>query len=501
MNSLQFENSYSQLPEQFYSAQLPTPVPASKSIRLNRGLAKLLQIDAGWLGSEGALQTFSGNHILPGSEPIASVYAGHQFGGWNPQLGDGRAILLGEVIAEDGHRYDIQLKGSGRTPYSRNGDGRSPLGPVLREYILSEAMHALGVPTTRSLAAVTTGDTVYRETPLPGAILTRVAFSHIRIGTFQYFSAKGDTESVRLLYEYCAKRHSPETLDAESPVLAFLDAVIEKQAALIAKWQLLGFIHGVMNTDNMLICGETVDYGPCAFMDAFDPNAVFSSIDHQGRYRYANQPKIAHWNLSWLAQSLIPLMHENQEKATQLAQQGIDQFSEKYHQLYNQGMAHKLGFAYPCAETIALADRLFDLMAESSVDFTLCFRKLADISVPGAEGEIPDDLFRFPESFDSWLEDWKTLLDAREPELTARVSRMRSANPRYIPRNHLVEEAIDAAQNNNDFEPFHKLVDLLSVPFGDALGEKDLETKDLENEKFLRPPNPTQMVHQTFCGT
>ena len=309
--SIRFDNSYQQLPERFYSRLAPTPVSKPGPVRFNQSLAGQLGISADWLSSTGGIESLSGNRVPTGAEPIATAYAGHQFGNWVPQLGDGRAILLGEVIGPDGQRYDIQLKGSGRTPYSRGGDGRAPLGPVLREYIVSEAMAALGVPTSRALAAVSTGDAVYREGVLPGAVLTRVAQSHIRIGTFQYFYSRQDHEGLRLLADHVISRHYPEAAAAGNPVQALLEGVIAAQARLIAQWQLLGFIHGVMNTDNMLLSGETIDYGPCAFMDEFHPNRVFSSIDRQGRYAYSNQPGIAHWNLANLAQTLLPLMDED----------------------------------------------------------------------------------------------------------------------------------------------------------------------------------------------
>ncbi len=499
MSSICFDNSYAALPSQFYSDQMPSPVSAPELIRANTALAACLKIDVDWLKTEEAKQAFAGNVILEGSHPISTVYAGHQFGNWNPQLGDGRAVLLGEVVDEEGDRYDIQLKGAGRTPYSRGGDGLSPLGPVLREYVLSEAMAALGVPTTRSLGAVTTGDKVMRETILPGAVLTRVASSHIRVGTFQYFSAQGDTESIRLLFEHAAKRHYPETLAADNPSLAFLDAVIARQAELIAKWQLLGFIHGVMNTDNMLICGETVDYGPCAFMDSYDPDAVFSSIDRQRRYAYSNQPKIAHWNLSWLAQSLIPLIDENQEAAINKAQEAINSFPDAYHKAYEAGLARKLGFKASCEESNDLGRRLFELMAQHAVDFTLCFRKLADVGAPDSEKEIPDELFQFPSSFDSWLKEWSSIAEQAGmswPDHIERSVEMRLANPAFIPRNHLVEEAIAAGEKNQDFERFHALVDVLAKPYGFG-GDK----LAYANAKYAKPPNESQRVYQTFCGT
>lgn len=486
-----FDNTYVKLPEVFYTRQHPTPVKSPGLIKINHQLAVELGIDAEWLQSQQGIETCAGNYIPESAEPISTVYAGHQFGGWNPQLGDGRAVLLGELIGSNNQRYDIQLKGSGQTPYSRNGDGRAPLGPVLREYILSEAMAALGVPSTRSLAAVMTGEPVFREEVLPGAVLTRVASSHIRIGTFQYFAAMGDVESVRALYMHAAQRHYPETLEAENPACAFLDAVINRQAELVAKWQLLGFIHGVMNTDNILISGETIDYGPCAFMDAYHPETVYSSIDHQGRYAYVTQPRIAHWNLSWLAQSLIPILDSDQEKAIAMAQELIDQFPEKYHRAYDLGLAHKLGFAESNSEIKALGNDLLGLMASEHVDFTLCFHKLADLSAPEEQPDVPEDLFQLPDSFDDWLSTWAELLDRMETNYSSRQLRMRSVNPLYVPRNHLVEDAINRAQNDNDFVLFHKLIDLLAMPYEYQPGM----------EPYAKPPKPDQMVRQTFCGT
>lgn len=486
--TLTLDHSYATLPARFFSKQAPDPVASPTLIKTNSDLASLLNIDTKWLTSEEAIGYFSGNSLPPEIQSISTVYAGHQFGTWNPQLGDGRAVLLGERKGKDGQLYDIQLKGAGRTPYSRGGDGRSPLGPVLREYILSEAMHALGVPTTRSLAAVETGEQVYRETALPGAILTRVASSHIRVGTFQFFSARQDIEAVKTLYKYAAKRHFLETLEAENPVLAFLDAVIEKQAELIAKWQCLGFIHGVMNTDNMLICGETVDYGPCAFMDTFSAKAVFSSIDHHGRYRYENQPKIAHWNLSWLAQSLLPLLHDDQEKAVEVAQEAIDQFPKKYTQAYQLGMAKKLGFESASETTVKLSDEFLHLLEKNAIDFTLGFRQLADLITSDRQVEIPEH--RLPKAFDKWLEEWRFALQS-EHDMENITQSIRSTNPIFIPRNHLVEQAIHSAEYENSYAPFEQLVDLLSSPFEFNLASGD----------FALPASDKERVYRTFCGT
>ena len=487
---LPFDNSYLQLPERFYTRLGPTPVSRPGPIRVNRVLAEQLGIDAGWLASDEGTEALAGNRIPEGAEPIATVYGGHQFGGWSPQLGDGRAILLGEVIGRDGGRYDIQLKGSGPTPYSRGGDGRAPLGPVLREYIVSEAMAALGVPTTRSLAAVTTGDPVYREVAEPGAVLTRVAKSHIRIGTFQYFFARQDVEALRLLVDYVIERHYPAAAGVENPARALLEAVVAGQASLLAQWQLLGFIHGVMNTDNMLLSGETIDYGPCAFMDAYDPATVFSSIDHQGRYAYGNQPGIAHWNLSRLAQALMPVIHADEEQALSLAQDSLDVFPELFHTAYRHGMARKLGLSGVATGDESLAADLLALMAQEQSDFTLAFRRLADLAPPGS-GHGVESLFEFSPAFDSWLERWRQRIrdDLQSPG--ERQASMYRANPVFIPRNHLVAAAIDAAVNDADFVPFNRLVDLLEQPrdFGPGL------------EDYARPPRPEEVVSKTFCGT
>ena len=359
-----FDNSFARLPEAFYTRQTPTPVSEPGPIAVNNDLARQLGIDPAWLTSPEGLAVVAGNTVPDGAQPLASVYAGHQFGSYNPQLGDGRAILLGEVVDDAGHRYDIQLKGSGPTPYSRGGDGRSPIGPVLREYLVSEAMYTLGIPTTRALAAVSTGEQVAREEFLPGAVLARVASSHIRIGTFQYFAAHNDTDSLQASTGHVLARHYPEALDAENQALALLKAVMERQAALVAGWQLLGFIHGVMNTDNMLICGETIDYGPCAFMDTFAADKVFSSIDHGGRYAYRNQPGIAHWNLACLAQCLLPLLDDDKDQAVTLAQAQVDCFPDMFLAAHTRGMARKLGLQELNGDDNALVEDLFKLMEE-----------------------------------------------------------------------------------------------------------------------------------------
>ncbi len=491
--TLPFDNSYARLPPQFYSQQLPTPVSAPELIRVNQPLARHLGIEPAWLASAAGVQTIAGNSIPTGAEPIATVYAGHQFGGWNPQLGDGRAILLGELIGEDGLRYDVQLKGSGRTPYSRGGDGRAPLGPVLREYIVSEAMATLGVPTSRALAAVTSGETVLREQGLlPGAVLARVAQSHIRIGTFQFFAAKQDIEALRVLADHVIKRHYPDAQAADNPYQAMLELVVGRQASLIAQWQSLGFIHGVMNTDNMLLSGETIDYGPCAFIDSFHPETVYSSIDRGGRYAYRNQPAIAHWNLAQLAQALLPLFNDDQEKALAYAQGAINTFPDLYLAAYRQAMNQKLGLAVFEKEDEPLLQDLLTLMTEQKTDFTLTFRSLSgNVDSQTEQRAAISELFTLPKAFDPWLHRWRERSSREVASAATRQQDMNTANPIYIPRNHLVEAAIVAATEEQDFKPFHSLVDRLARPYD----------YDAADAPYATPPRPDQIVQRTFCGT
>jgi uncharacterized protein YdiU (UPF0061 family) len=408
-----------------------------------------------------------------------------------PQLGDGRAILLGEVIDADGVRRDIQLKGSGPTPFSRRGDGRAALGPVLREYIVSEAMAALGIPTTRSLAAVVTGESVMRETPLPGAVLTRVASSHIRVGTFQYFAARGDTEGVRRLADHVIARHYPQAANADRPYHALLEGVIARQAQLIARWLLVGFIHGVMNTDNCSISGETIDYGPCAFMDAYDPATVFSSIDEQGRYAYANQPRIALWNLTRLAECLLPLFSDQQDMAIKEAQLALGGFAEAFTAAYQAGLRNKLGLFTARDDDPALAQDLLDAMTKNQADFTLTFRRLSDAALdPGGDAEVRR-LFADPTAYDEWAARWRQRISDEPQDPAARQAAMRTVNPAFIPRNHLIEAVIDAAVNRDEFAPFEELLVVLSKPYQDQ--------PTLAG--YAEPPEPHQRVLQTFCGT
>ena len=492
MSAIPFDNSYARLPGGFYTRLAPTPVTDPGPIRVNTALAESLGIDPDWLVSTEGTRVVAGNDVPQGADPIATVYAGHQFGSYNPQLGDGRAILLGEVPGRDGNRRDIQLKGSGPTPYSRGGDGRSPLGPVLREYIVSEAMYKLGVPTTRALAAVTTGEQVAREEFLPGAVLARVASSHIRIGTFQFFAAGQKFDLLQLLLDHVIARHYPEAAASENPTLALLEAVVSRQAQLVANWQLLGFIHGVMNTDNMLLCGETIDYGPCAFMDDFHPDRVFSSIDHGGRYAYRNQPGIAHWNLSCLAQTLLPLLHDDRERALALAQEAIDAFPHQFLAAHTRGMAHKLGLVEITADDTTLVEDLLQLMAEHQLDYTLAFRRLADLADEATlESGGVSELFKIPDALLPWLARWQGRVAEDTMNSSERQACMYAANPAFIPRNHLVEEAIEAATKNGDFAPFQQLVDVLAQPY---------QYRD-DLARYATPPEPHQVIRQTFCGT
>jgi uncharacterized protein YdiU (UPF0061 family) len=486
-----FQNTYAALPANFFARVAPTPVAAPRLIKLNRPLAVHLGLDPDLLASPEGIEILAGKSIPDGADPIAMAYAGHQFGHFVPQLGDGRAILLGEVIDADGVRRDIQLKGSGPTPFSRRGDGRAALGPVLREYIVSEAMFALGIPTTRSLAATVTGESVVRETLLPGAVLTRVAASHIRVGTFQYFAARGDTDGVRRLADHVIGRHYPQLANADRPYFALLEAVIARQADLIARWLLVGFIHGVMNTDNSSISGETIDYGPCAFMDQYDPATVFSSIDEQGRYAYANQPRIALWNLTRLAECLLPLLSEDQDAAVAEAQSALGEFGEKFNNAYQAGLRSKLGLLTARDDDPALAQDLLDAMAKNQADFTLTFRRLSDAALdPAADREIRS-LFADPTAYDDWAVRWRQRTGAEPLDPTARRAAMRAVNPAFIPRNHRVEAVIQAAVNRDDYAPFEELLAVLAKPFQDQPAFAG----------YADPPEPHQRVLQTFCGT
>ncbi|MBV8978349.1 MAG: YdiU family protein [Alphaproteobacteria bacterium] len=465
-----FSNSYARLPERFYAKLPPTPVAAPRLIKWNEGLARelgLAMLD---------VEVLAGNRVAEGSEPLAMAYAGHQFGNFVPQLGDGRAILLGEVVDAHGIRRDIHLKGSGPTPFSRRGDGRAALGPVLREYIVAEAMAALGIPTTRALAAVATGEMVWRETPLPGAVLARVASSHVRVGTFQYFAARADVEGLRALAEYVIARHYGDAAQAPNPYRALLDRVIAAQAALVAKWMGVGFIHGVMNTDNMSIAGETIDYGPCAFMDTYHPETVFSSIDEMGRYAYANQPRMAHWNLVRLAEALLPILGADEEAARAQAQAAIDAYPALFQAQMELVFRAKLGMRQARDGDMALVQDLLDRMAAEKADFTLTFRGLSDGALPPVFGE--------------WAAGWRARLAEEGATPQDRREAMRAVNPAFIARNHRVEEAL-AAANENDFAPFETLLSVLSKPYDDQP----------EYAAYRDAPRPEQVVLRTFCGT
>jgi uncharacterized protein YdiU (UPF0061 family) len=489
---LGFEHSYAALPARFYERVAPAVVADPKLVAFNRPLAVELGLEAEVVEREAAA-LFSGNRLPEDASPIAMAYAGHQFGGFVPRLGDGRAILLGELRDRDGVLRDIQLKGAGLTPFSRNGDGRAALGPMLREYIISEAMHALGVPTTRSLAVVTTGERVFREDVLAGAVLTRVAASHVRVGTFQYFAARGDQESLRELLNFVIARHYPHLRDADVPALALLRVVAERQAALIADWMRVGFIHGVMNTDNMTISGETIDYGPCAFMDKYDPKTVFSSIDHAGRYAYANQPGIAQWNLARLAETLLPLIDADADKAVGLATEVLDSFIAQFDANFLGAMRRKIGLAAAVEDDADLINRLLTTMHDAGADFTLTFRRLALEAEGPAAGGRPAlrELFGADSAIEAWLRDWHRRL-ANDPQSAAeRAAGMRGVNPAFVPRNHRVEAALSAASNSGNYQPFQQLLGILQKPYAEQP----------EHASYGQPPEPSQHVFKTFCGT
>ena len=482
-----FDNTYACELEGFYVTSKAAQVARPRLVKLNRELAEELGLDAAALDSEEGARIFAGNETPEGALPLAQAYAGHQFGGFVPQLGDGRALLLGEVIDRNGRRRDIQLKGSGPTPFSRAGDGRAALGPVLREYLIGEAMHALGIPTTRALAAVVTGETVFREEgALPGAVLTRVAASHIRVGTFQFFAARGEQAKVGRLADYVIDRHYPELKSHANPYLGLLERVCHRQAALVASWMHVGFIHGVMNTDNMAISGETIDYGPCAFMDHYDPATVFSSIDIRGRYAYANQPKIAQWNLARLAETLVPLIDADEKHAIERATEVVHGFPEIYERYWLKGMRAKLGLVSDDEADLNLATAFLTAMEGKNVDYTLAFRYLADAAL--GEEEPIRALFADPSVYDLWSGHWRARL-AREPVTAlARAQAMRRVNPAFIPRNHRVEEALSAAVERGDFAPFDKLLNSLSRPFDDQP----------EFAAFAEPPPEGQGHYRTF---
>lgn len=489
--TIDFDNSYARLPDKFFTRQVAAPVPEPQLVRLNTPLAAELGMDADWLASPAGVAMLAGNAFPDNAAPLSMAYAGHQFGNWVPQLGDGRALLIGEVVDVNGERRDVQLKGSGPTPWSRRGDGRAALGPVLREYIVSEAMAALGVPTTRALAAVTTGDYVIREDRLPGGVLTRVGASHIRVGTFQYFYARQDHDAVRALADHVIDRHDPDAREVENPFAAMLEGVIGRQARLIARWLSLGFIHGVMNTDNMTLSGETIDYGPCAFLDEYDPQKVFSSIDQFGRYAYGNQPSIGHWNLANLAQSLVPLLDADADRSVEIARDLLEGYGQAFADAYAAEMTAKIGIEAPRDGDVTLAQNLLKLMADDGADFTNTFRALSALGL--SAGDADDGfLSHFVErdAASGWLAAWRSRLSEETQDDATRIAAMKAANPAIIARNHQVEAAI-AAGYRGDLSVFHALTEALADPFADRMA----------NDPLTLPPAPDEVVHQTFCGT
>jgi len=487
IESLPFEHTYARLPERCWQRVDPTPVAAPRLLALNLPLAEQLGV-AGAVQGEDAIAMFAGNRVPTTARPLAMAYAGHQFGHFVPQLGDGRAILLGELVDADGQRRDLQLKGAGPTAFSRNGDGRAAIGPVLREYLVSEAMHALGIPTTRSLAAVATGEMVFREGAVPGAVLTRVAASHVRVGTFQFFAARGDLEAVRLLVDHVIERHYPSLAQAERPALALLEAVTARQAGLVARWMHVGFVHGVMNTDNTTISGETIDYGPCAFLDEYHPDKVFSSIDRHGRYAFGNQAAVMRWNLARLAECLLPLIDADAEVALPMASAAIDAFTGDFQRAWLDGMRRKLGLATGEADDEALCQDLLAAMQAVEADYTLTFRGLA----LAAGGTEPEGLLALPKSpgFDAWLTRWRERLARDGQSAPDRSAAMRLANPAVIPRNHQVHAALVAAERG-DSTPFESLLRAIRNPCADGP----------EALPYMAAPERSERVLQTFCGT
>jgi len=484
-----FDNSYVRELEGLYESWQAAPSPAPRLLALNEQLAAELGVDAGALKTPRGVAVLVGNATPEGASPVAQAYSGHQFGGFSPRLGDGRALLLGEVLDVHTRRRDLHLKGSGRTPYARGGDGKAAVGPMLREYVISEAMHALGIPTTRALAVVATGEDVMRETALPGAVLVRVAASHVRVGTFQYAAAHGDTALVRRLADYAIARHHPRALEADDRYLAFYEAVVDAQASLIARWMNVGFIHGVMNTDNMTISGESIDYGPCAFMDALDPATVFSSIDHGGRYAYGNQPAIAQWNLARLGETLLPLLGDEQTTAVAAATEVLQSFSHRYDAYWLAGMQAKLGLTDGAGEDEALIEDMLALMQAQRVDFTSCFRALS-ASVLGDRAPARS-LFTEPAPLDAWSTRWHAQLSAQPADPQAIAEAMDHVNPVYIARNHHVEDAL-AAATAGDLQPFQRLVEVLARPFDERPGM----------ERYAAPAAPSfGESYTTFCGT
>lgn len=483
--TFQFNNTYCQLPGQFYDKQLPVPVNAPELIYFNAALVEELNIDVG----DDLAEVFAGNKTPLGAEPISLVYAGHQFGGFVPRLGDGRAVLLGEIIDKNGVRKDVQLKGSGKTKYSRGGDGRSPIGSVIREFLVSEAMHALGIPTTRALAMVETGENVYREEPLRGGVLTRAASSHIRIGTFEYFAAQGDVDSVRILADYTIHRHYPQIADHENKYLEFYKAVLNRQAQLVAKWMHVGFIHGVMNTDNVAISGDTIDYGPCAFMNGYQAKKVFSSIDRYGRYAFSNQMPIMQWNLARFGECLLSLIDDNQNVALRMVNDELTRFSKIFNDYYYRGMLAKIGLETIDGEAVSLVDDLLQLMENHRADFTLTFVYLSE-SVQLATARFLNLFNNAPETL-SWIARWQSVLQKQGVAIETAVATMRATNPVVIPRNYWVQNVIDDYTKTKSLDSFRAFLQAITNPFD----------YDHASALYTQPPKPEEEVTVTFCGT
>ena len=494
--NIPFKNQYIKLDSNFYAVAQAAVVDNPSLIKFNQELALELGIDFDGVADKELAAIFSGQKIPEGAQPLAMAYAGHQFGSFNPQLGDGRALLLGELETKTGKKLSIQLKGSGQTYFSRNGDGRSALGPVIREYLLSEAMYKLGVPTTRALACVTTGEEVARERLLPGGVITRVAQSFIRVGSFEYFAAKKEVNSIKALADYVIDNTYPECRDAANPYVALLEQVVKAQAKLISKWMQFGFIHGVMNTDNMSVSGETIDYGPCAFMDDYSRDRVYSSIDRNARYAYGNQAPIGLWNLTRIAETLVPLLNEDTEKAVDIAKEILNAYITQYEENWLQGMRKKIGLSQleniSNKEDKKLIEDLFELMEQVKADFTLTFYYLSQLDREiNSKDESLTTLFNHSEKLGAWLKKWRERLNKESIADEQRQSSMSTVNPLYIPRNHLVEAAIRAAEDNNDFSVFEQLYEVLQQPY----------TKQKNKEKYMQPPEPEEIVWKTFCGT
>ena len=477
-----FDNTYARLPERFYARVDPEQVPAPNLIKVNEALAQQLHLDPAWLGSPEGVAMLSGNTVVEGSEPIAQAYAGHQFGGWNPQLGDGRAVMLGEIVGTDGVRLDVQLKGSGHTPFSRQGDGKAALGPALREYLMSEAMTTLGVPSTRALAVLATGEKVQRETPLDGGLIVRVASSHLRVGTFQYFLAREDEEALKILVDFALARHYPKSIDAENRPLALLKEVVVAQAKLVAQWMSLGFIHGVMNTDNCAVSGETIDYGPCAFMEAFHPNCVFSAIDSGARYAWGNQAMMGQWNVARFAEAMLPIMDDSPDQAKEWAEEALSAFADVFAEAYHGFFFRKLGVTDDTSGEFV--QETLGMLQEHEVDFTLFFRRLTQFA-SGEDNKAVIDLVGDSARFEKWRALWEPLRD-----LSGGVAAMQKANPILIPRNHRIEQAIQDAYAG-DMTLFHRLAAAWQHPFESRAEYADLEAL----------PEPGEEVKRTFCGT